>query len=106
MDGSDNTREQGIEFNSLAEELENESYPLSKDELLDHHGNSTLEFADGEATLKEILDTGNEREFEDTDDVRQTVFAMVEEGAVGREAYSDRGGATPDEAIADEEESL
>lgn len=86
MDESNDTREQGIEFGSLEAELENESYPLTKEELLDRHGGQTLGFEDGDSKLREILNTENDREFDDAESVRQEIFAMVEDGAVGREA--------------------
>jgi hypothetical protein len=103
---SNNTREQGIEFGPLAAELENESYPMTKAELLERYGDETLEFSSGDSRLREVLDTDSEREFEDADSVRQSIFAMVGDDAVGREGYSDRGGNTPDNAVDDQEDTL
>jgi len=91
-DDPDDTREQGIEFGSLAEELETEQFPLSHEELLSRYGDHELELVDKQTTLREVLGAGNERTFEDVDGVRQAIFNMVGEEAVGREAYSDRGG--------------
>jgi hypothetical protein len=105
MTEANDTREQGIEFGPLAEEPENEYYPMAKAELLERHGDETLEFSSGDSKLREVLDTDSEREFEDADSVRQSIFAMVEDDAVGREEYSDRGGSTPDDAVDDEEEA-
>lgn len=103
---SSDTREQGIEFGSLADDLEDESYPLTHEELLRRHGDKTLEFEDGSAKLREVLDQEEEREFEDTESVRQSIFAMSNDEAVGRDEYSDRGGTTPDENGTEETESL
>lgn len=105
IDGDDG-REQGIEFGSVTDALENESFPLTKAELLNRHGERTITFSDGSSTLADILHPENEREFEDTESVRQAIFAMVGEGAVGREEYSDRGGSSPDGPDPDEQESF
>ncbi|NUE03565.1 hypothetical protein HUB97_13835 [Halorubraceae archaeon YAN] len=86
------SREQGIEFGSLAEELEDESYPLSHDELLSRHGDRELELADSSTSLRDILGPENEQEYEDAESVRQAIFSMVGDDAVGRKGYSDRGG--------------
>lgn len=105
-DDSSETREQGIEFGSLTEDLESESYPLTHKEIRKQYGEHTIEFADGSSTLGEILDLENEREFEDPEGVRQAIFAMIENGAVGRKEYSDRGGSSPDNRPPDETDSL
>ncbi len=86
------SREQGIEFGSLAEELENESYPISHEELLSRYGDHEIKFIDEHTPLHTILGPENERQYEDAEGVRQAVFSMVSEDAVGREGYSDRGG--------------
>lgn len=104
--GGDDTREQGIEFGSLTADLESEPFPLTKAELLGRDGDATIAFADGSATLRDILQPENERTLEDTESVRQAIFAMVGDGAIGRGEYSDRGGSTPDGPAPDEQESL
>jgi len=104
-DESEDSREAGVEFGPLAEELEEESYPLSHEELLDRYGDRELTLVDGSAPLREILVTEQEREYEDADSVRQAIFNMVGSDAIGREGYSDRGGEpTTDEE--GEEESI
>ncbi|MFW6018561.1 MAG: DUF5789 family protein [Halapricum sp.] len=86
------SREQGIEFGSLADELAGETYPLSHQELLDKYGEQTLELEAGSATLREILGQEHKQEYEDEQSVRQSVFNMSGSDAVGREGYSDRAG--------------
>lgn len=105
-DDSTESQEQGIEFGSLAEELENESYPLSQEELLSRYGDHELEFMDGSTTLREALSPENEREYNDAEGVRQAVFSMVGDEAIAREGYSDRGGNTPQATDSDEMESF
>jgi CII-binding regulator of phage lambda lysogenization HflD len=90
------SREQGIEFGALAEDLESETYPLSHERLLEQYGDRELELADGETSLGEVLEAENETEYEDAESVRQAIFMMVGGDAVGREEYSDRGGNSGD----------
>lgn len=66
-DGGDDSREQGIEFGALAEDLTDESYPLGHDRLLERYGDREFELVDGSTTLREALDSeeGTEDEYED-----------------------------------------
>lgn len=100
------SREQGIEFGSLADELENESYPISHEELLERYGDHTLDLEDGSTTLRELLGPENEQGYEDEESVRQAIFNMVGSDAVGRENYSDRGGSPSGVEESDDQESL
>lgn len=100
------SREQGIEFGSLAEDLEDESYPLAHDELLDRYGDRELELVDKRVPLRDVLGPENEREYEDAEGVRQAIFSMVGDAAVGREGYSDRGGNSAAVDDAEEDESF
>lgn len=104
-DTSEDSREQGVELGSLAGELEAETFPLTRAELLDRYGDHEIDLAGGSTKLEDVLEPRQEREYEDVDSVRQTVFNMVGEDAVGREGYSDRGGSTPEDDP-DEEQSI
>lgn len=92
VNDSDETREQGIEFGGLADDLEDESYPLSHEELLGRYGDHELTLIGEQVTLEDVLSPGQERTYDDAEGVRQAVFTMVGDDAVGREGYSDRGG--------------
>lgn len=92
MPTDDESREQGVEFGSLADELENEEYPIEKSELLETYGDREIELQDGEQTLQEVLDPLGETTFESAEDVVQSVIGMVSDDAIGRKNYSDRGG--------------
>lgn len=85
------TREMGIEFGDLADDLEAESYPLTKAELLDRYGGRRLGEADGSTTLRDVLDATGDRTFRDAEEVRQSVMNMIGDDAVGRSNYTDRG---------------
>ena len=100
-DQSEDSREQGVEFGSLADELEEEEYPMSKGELLDTYGDREIELEDATRTLRDVLEPLGEDEFESADDVRQSVITMVGDEAIGRKNYSDRGDETD---VGDEEE--
>jgi hypothetical protein len=96
-DQTEDSREQGVEFGSLAEELEAETYPIEKEELLDRYGDRELVLEDDTTTLEEVLEPLGQDEFESADDVRQSVLTMVSDEAIGRKDYSDRGGETDTE---------
>lgn len=100
------TREQGIEFGGLTADLEEESYPLSHEALLDRYGDRELGLGDDQVALREVLSPEMEQEYEDVESVRQAVFTMVGDDAVGREGYSDRGGSGSDGTDTSESESV
>jgi hypothetical protein len=108
-DASGDTREQGIEFGRLQEELATHDYPTTGDELLDAYGDFELELPGGSATFREILgkrrseDGGDDDiQYESADDVHQSIHNMVGSDAVGREDYTDRGGSSPAEDGSDD----
>lgn len=101
---SDN-RDRGIEFGDLTDDLESESYPISKAELLEQYGDRELEHASGSVTVRELLVEEGDREFEQADEIHETILNMVGADAVGRQRYSDRGVGTA-EQNGDEDESF
>lgn len=102
---SDN-RNRGIEFGDLAQDLADESYPMTKAELLERYGDRELQHASGTVALHEVLPAEGEREYGDVDDVRDSVLNMIGEAAVGREGYSDRGVGTAEQNENGDEESF
>jgi hypothetical protein len=103
---TDDTRKHGIEFGALTGDLDDESYPLSHKTLLSRYGDRELDLIGERVTLREVLSSDPEREYEDAESVRQTVFNMVGDEAVGRENYSDRGGSASEAHDSTETESL
>lgn len=103
---SDDTREQGIEFGDLIEDLEDESFPLSHETLLSRYGDHELGLFDDQVPLREVLSPEQEQEYEDVESIRQAVFSMVGDEAVGREGYSDRGGNVTHDGDSTESESF
>ncbi|ELZ28010.1 hypothetical protein C474_15954 [Halogeometricum pallidum JCM 14848] len=92
----DESREQGVEFGPLGDELADDEYPMSKEELLERYGDRELELENGSQTLREVLDPPGETTFDSADDVKQSVMSMVSDEAIGRKKYSDRGGQGDD----------
>lgn len=97
-------REMGVEFGPLSDELDEHEYPTTTDELLSEYGEYELDLPGGSQRFEELLGPLGDQEFQDAEEVRQSVFNMVGTEAVGRDRYSDRG----DDAIDREggEESL
>ncbi|MFC6771014.1 DUF5789 family protein [Halorubrum pallidum] len=96
-DENEDSREQGVEFGSLADELEDEEYPIDKAALLERYGDRELELEGNTTTLRTVLESQGETTYESADDVRRSVIGMVSDEAIGRQNYSDRGGSTESE---------
>lgn len=100
---SDN-RDRGIDFGDLPDDLEDESYPLSQDELLERYGDRELGHASGSTTVEEVLQEEDVDEYEDPDHVHESILNMVGGGAVGRKGYTDRG--TTDTGTYEEDDTI
>jgi len=88
------SRELGVEFGDLAEDLEAHEYPTTVDELVDQYGDRELELPGGDERFEEVLEPYTqepEQQFTDPGEVRQAVLNMVGSDAVGQPRYSDRG---------------
>jgi hypothetical protein len=88
------SRELGVEFGDLAEDLENHEYPTNVETLVDEYGDRELELSSGEESFGEIIEPYTEepdQQFNDAGEVRQAVLNMVGTDAVGEAGYSDRG---------------
>ena len=90
-ESGDDDRTLGLDFSSVEDDLENEDYPISADELLERYGDREIGMSDGSESFREVLVTGGDEEFESADEVKQTVLNRVGGEAVGRQGYTDRG---------------
>ncbi|WP_253737719.1 DUF5789 family protein [Halohasta salina] len=93
-DADQDSRELGVDFGDLGEELETHEYPTSVDTLVEAYGDHELELPSGEESFEEVLGPYTDepdQQFTDAGEVRQAVLNMVGEGAVGEAGYSDRG---------------
>ena len=84
------TRELGVEFGPLAENLTTHEYPATCTDLLEVYGDENLQLPNGAQPLRDILDPLQDEEFDSPEEVRQAVIGLVSKKAIGRECYSDR----------------
>jgi len=100
-DSDADSREMGVDFGELANELEGLEYPVTREAVLDEYGDAEIQTSGGSETLQSILggqemeSSGSEsHEYDSADAVQQSILNMVGSEAVGREDYSDRGGSS------------
>lgn len=84
------TRELGIDFGPLSQQLEEHRYPTTSDELVETYGNAVLELPNGEETLRELFELMPDEDLESPAEARAAIFNTVSELAIGRKGYSDR----------------
>ncbi|MFC4448766.1 DUF5789 family protein [Halorussus aquaticus] len=101
-ESGDDDRTLGLDFSDIEEDLENEDYPVSADELLERYGDREIGMSDGSESFGEVLVTGGDEEFESADEVKQTVLNRVGSEAVGRKGYTDRGAGSAEGEESDE----
>ena len=87
---SDKSRERGVELGDLRGKLQDETYPISRDELLEDYGDEEIQLSDTTTTLEEVIGSLGEDEFQDYSEVEGAVMNMVGDEAIGRKNYSDR----------------
>ncbi|GAA0247886.1 hypothetical protein ACFFQF_06515 [Haladaptatus pallidirubidus] len=87
---ADRDREMGVELGELSDELDEHDYPASSDDLVEEYGDYEIEYPNGSERFEEVIGPLNET-YESADDVRQSIFNMVDSEAVGRQRYTDRG---------------
>lgn len=84
-------RETGVDFEGVEDVFEDESYPMTNEELLDRFGDRELDHANGTSSVYELLGPLEDQTYESPDELQQTLLNMVGEEAIGRKEYSDRG---------------
>jgi hypothetical protein len=98
MSEDDTDREQGVDFTDIDPVLEDISYPITADELVDEYGDQTIERTNAEPiTIRELFAPMGEDTFESPEEIQQGILNLMPEDSVGREGYSDRGGSFPEE---------
>ena len=93
MEGTDEvvkTRELGLEFGDLAYRIADQNYPVMSTDFVSEFGDHKIESSSGDQTLNELFQALEVERFDSPDDVRQAIFNLVDEGAIGRKCYSDR----------------
>lgn len=100
----DERRSEGVDFEALEPALEEVSYPISSEELVEQYGDVELGRTNAEPiTLQELFEGMGENTFESAKGVHTMVMSMMPEESVGPSNYSDRGGSTPTETEAAED---
>lgn len=100
----DDRRAEGVDFEALAPVLEEVSYPIGSEELVERYGDRELGRTNADPiTLRELFDGMGENTFESAEGVRTMCLSMMPRESVGPSNYSDRGGATPTETEAAED---
>ena len=98
MNDDDTDREEGVDFAEVNPVLEDLSYPITAEELVEQHGDRELGRTNADPiSLRELFEYMGEDTFESPEEVRQMVMSQMPRESVGRRQYSDRGGTLPDE---------
>ena len=79
-----------MELNGTGDVIDNYEYPATTEELIDDHGDRTLELPNGTETVGDVLARLESETFEAPEDVRLALSCAVSDKAVGRVGYSDR----------------
>jgi len=107
MSGNESDREEGVNFTDINPLLAELDYPITAAEFVERHGDHTVERTNADSiTVRELFAGTGEDTFESADEVRQAILNFMPRESVGRQRYSDRGGATPDADGDNDEESL
>ena len=94
----DTDRDQGVDFTSIDPVLEDISYPITVEELVEQHGDKSVERTNADPiTIRELFEDLGEDSYGSPEEVRQMMLNMMPRDSVGRANYSDRGGAAPTE---------
>ena len=100
MDSPDHV--EGVDFTEINPVLDDLSYPITTEELVDRHGDRTLERTNADPVSVAELFGYIDDTFESDEAVRQMALSQMPRDSEGRTNYSDRGGATPVETEAAE----
>lgn len=101
MPEDETNRVEGVDFTNTIPILEDVSYPITVGELVGQHGDHSVKRTNaGPITIRELFDPMGEDTFESPAEIQQMMLTLMPKESVGREHYSDRGGAHPKETDA------
>jgi hypothetical protein len=101
MDNPDHV--EGVDFTEINPVLEDLSYPITTEELVDQYGDHELERRNADPVSVSELFEYIDDTFESDEEARQMILNQMPRDSEGRTNYSDRGGSTPVETEAAEE---
>jgi hypothetical protein len=90
MSDQEDNREQGVEFGSLADDLDAHEYPVSNEEVVEAFGDRELGVPDGTTSVRATLEPFGETTYESADEVERAILNGVGDTAIGRKNYTDR----------------
>lgn len=95
---------QGVDFEEINPILEDVSYPITAEELMDRFGDEELGRTNADPiSVEELFQYMGDETFDSADEVRQMILAQMPSDSEGRANYSDRGGSSPTQTEAAEE---
>lgn len=106
MSNDSTDRIEGVDFTEINPVLDDLSYPITSEELLEQYGESEVERTNAEPiSLEELFQYMGEDVFDSKRQLRQMILGQMPRGSEGRTNYSDRGGSHPVETKEAEEAS-
>lgn len=84
-------REEGVDFTDINPMLEEISYPITTEELVEQHGDREFGRTNADPITVEELFGQIDDTFESPEELRQMAMSQMPRDSVGRERYSDRG---------------
>mgnify|MGYP006303701791 FL=1 len=81
-----------VKLNELRDEIGDIDYPVSRDAASKETSGVTLQYADGEEPLADVIRRSNETEFGSVDDLEAEVYSNLPTEAVGEPGQSEGEG--------------
>lgn len=105
-DDEDPDHVEGVDFTDINPVLDEISFPITADELIDKHGDREVDRTNADPiSLKELFDYMGEDTFDSEEQLRQMIIGQMPADSEGRTNYSDRGGSHPTTTEAAEDAS-
>lgn len=104
MSDEDTNRVEGVDLSNIDPVLEDLSYPVTADELVERYGDRELDRTNADPiTIEELFEYMGDTSFESKEQVHQMLLGQMPRDSEGRTNYSDRGGSHPVETEAADE---
>jgi len=89
--------DEGVDFSAIDPILDDLSYPITADELVERHGDVELDRTNADPiSIEELFDYMGDDTFESGEQIRRMILGQMPRDSVGRSEYSDRGGSHPE----------
>lgn len=92
MDDEETEHMEGVDFSDVTPILEELSYPITADELVEEHGDVTLDRTNADPiTLRTLFEPMGDDTIESEKGARSSILTLMPKDSEGRQRYSDRG---------------